>query len=108
MTVAQLCQQGEFTPLTLPNGDREISSVYVGDLLSWVMSRAPADSAWITIMSNQNILAVATLCDTACIILAEGVDPDHGVLRLAEEKGVNLLKSEHSASDIAVTIKGLL
>ena len=108
MTVAQLGQQAGFTPLTLPRGDREIGGVYIGDLLSWVMGRAPADAAWITIMSNQNIVAVATLCDSACVILAEGVDPDDGVLALATEKGVNLLKSEHSAYQIAVALKGLL
>lgn len=32
--------------------DREITSVYCGDLLSIVMGRAPADSAWVTMMGN--------------------------------------------------------
>ena len=34
--------------------DREIKDCYIGDLLSWVMGRAPADSAWLTVMGNIN------------------------------------------------------
>ena len=45
-----LCEQ--FEVVTLPDKDREIDGVYVGDLLSWVMGRAQSGNAWITIMSN--------------------------------------------------------
>ena len=82
--------------------------MYIGDLLSWVMGRAGADQAWITIMSNRNIVAVATLADTACIILAEGVIPDEGVAGLAAEKGVNILLSPHSAYDTALRLRDAL
>ena len=79
MTVNQLAGCG-FKTIALPDGDREINGVYIGDLLSWVMGRAQADNAWITIMSNINILAVASLADTACIILAEGVEVAQDVI----------------------------
>ena len=79
MTVRELAKNLCLTVHALPDGDREISGVYIGDLLSWVMGRADTDEAWITIMSNRNIVAVATLADTACILLAEGVVPDEGV-----------------------------
>lgn len=108
MTVRQLAETAGFVPLALPDGDREISGVYIGDLLSWVMGRACEGDAWITIMSNQNIVAVATLCDTACIVLAEGVDPDDGVTELALQKGVNILKSQHSAYDTALLLRQYL
>ena len=92
---------GGFTALTLPDPDREIKGVYIGDLLSWVMGRAKCDDAWITIMSNINTVAVATLADTACIILAESVVPQEDVLKTAESRGVNVLSSELSAYGIA-------
>ena len=79
MTVNDLLLNENFSAITLPNGEREISDVYIGDLLSWVMGRAKADDAWITIMSNVNILAVASLADTACIILAEGVTVEEDI-----------------------------
>ena len=52
---------------------REISKPFNCDLLSIAMSKAPADCAWVTVMGNVNTLAVATLADVACIILAENV-----------------------------------
>jgi BioD-like phosphotransacetylase family protein len=57
-------------------GEREATGCYAGDLLSRVMGRACAGDAWITIMSNVNVAAVASLADVACVILAEGVTPD--------------------------------
>ena len=108
MTVKQLIDSCGFTAAALPDGEREVSGVYIGDLLSWVMGRAGADEAWITIMSNRNIVAVATLADTACIILAEGVVPDEGVAELATEKGVNILQSDLSAYDIALRLRDAL
>ena len=101
MTVNELLTVGGFTALTLPDPDREIKGVYIGDLLSWVMGRAKCDDAWITIMSNINTVAVATLADTACIILAESVVPQEDVLKTAESRGVNVLSSELSAYGIA-------
>ena len=108
MTVQQLIDVCGFTAAALPQPDREISGVYIGDLLSWVMGRAGADEAWITIMSNRNIVAVATLADTACILLAEGVSPDEGVAELAAEKGVNILQSPDSAYRIAMRLRDAL
>ena len=43
---------------------------YAGDLLSWVMSHATAGDAWVTIMSNINVAAVASLTEVACVIFA--------------------------------------
>lgn len=108
MTVKQLIDVCGFTAAALPDPDREVSGVYIGDLLSWVMGRAGADEAWITIMSNRNIVAVATLADTACILLAEGVSPDEGVADLATEKGVNILQSDLSAYHIALRLRDAL
>ncbi len=108
MTVQEMAKTLGFTAHALPEGEREITGVYIGDLLSWVMGRAGADEAWITIMSNRNIVAVATLADTACILLAEGVKPDEGVAALAQDKGINLLTSPLSAYDTALRLSELL
>ena len=108
MTVRELMEKTGFTATALPEGDREITGVYIGDLLSWVMGRAQSGDAWITIMSNQNIVAVATLADTACIVLAEEVQPDEGVAELATQKGINLLCSPHSAYRTALLLRDAL
>ena len=101
MNVEQLIKATDLKAITLPCPEREVNGAYIGDLLSWVMGRASEDNAWITIMSNSNIVAVATLADVACIILAEGVIPDEGVADTALTRGVNLLSSDKGAYEIA-------
>ena len=108
MTVREVADKLNLTVHALPDGEREITGVYIGDLLSWVMGRAGADQAWITIMSNRNIVAVATLADTACILLAEGVAPDEGVAQLAADKGINLLTGHTGAYETALALSELL
>ena len=108
MTVNELLLNENFSAITLPNGDREISDVYIGDLLSWVMGRAKADDAWITIMSNVNILAVASLADTACIILAEGVTVDESIKATAVDKEINILSTDLSIYEAAISLNDML
>ena len=101
MTVTDLQNALSLTPVALPEGDREVEGVYIGDLLSWVMGRAQADNVWLTIMSNLNIVAVATLSDVSCIILCEGVTLEESVKNTAEAKGVNILATDKTAYDMA-------
>ena len=81
MTVRQMIDEMQLTPLTCPDPERVVTGGYVGDLLSWVMGRARSGQAWITIMSNINTVAVASLADVACVILAEGVTLPEDVQR---------------------------
>ena len=101
MKVSELTNLSDFKAITLPEPERDIVGAYAGDLLSWVMGRASEDNAWITIMSNSNVIAVATLTDVSCIILAESVMPDSGVAEIATAKGVNLISSSKSTYEIA-------
>ena len=108
MTVSELCARCGFNEITVTDGDREVSGAYIGDLLSWVMGRAEADCAWVTIMSNVNVIAVATLADVSCVILAEGVSLPLDVLSVARQKDVNVLGSELSAYGVAKLLAGVL
>lgn len=108
MTVKEFSESCGFSAISLPEPDREIEDCYIGDLLSWVMGRAKAGDAWITIMSNINIVAVATLADVACIILAEGVELDDKIVETARQKGVNILMSSESAYKIAIKLSDVL
>lgn len=68
------------------------------------MGRAKADCAWITIMTNINVCAVASLSDVACVILAENVEPDPPMLQAAEMRGINLYRSEKTAYELAALL----
>lgn len=108
MTVQALQEALGLKVFHLADGEREISGGYAGDLLSWVLGRAEAGTAWLTIMSNQNVAAVALMTDVACVILTEGVEPDPELLRRAEEKGVNLLGAGGDSFSVALRIGGVL
>ena len=70
------------------------------------MGRAEADNAWITIMTNVNIVAVAALADVSIVIIAEGAMPDEQVINTAGEKGINVVLSNMTAYETAVAING--
>ncbi len=108
MTVESLVALDGMTPLVLCEPKREIDGVYIGDLLSWVMGNASSGDVWITIMSNINILAVASLSDVSCIILAEGVALEQDVIITAREKGINIISSELSTFETAVLLSHFL
>ena len=108
MTVHELSGRLGLEVLCEPDPDREVTGGYTGDLLSWVMGNAESGDAWITIMSNNNIVAVAVLADPSCVILTEGVRPDPGVQELAEQKGINLFTTEESSFYIGAKVAALL
>ncbi len=108
MTVKQLADALALDAVCMPEADREVTGGYAGDLLSWVMGRANEGDAWVTIMSNVNIVAVATLADPACIILSEGVLPEDGVKEKAEGIGVNILKSKKDTFKLCAEISALI
>ena len=104
MTVNDLINTLDLEPLSLADGDREISGAYAGDLLSWVMGRACEGNVWVTIMTNINTVAVASLADVACVIFAENCEPDEGVVETALAKGVNLLRSPLKTYELCVAL----
>ena len=54
--------------------------------------------------ANITIVAVASLADTACIILAEGVTLDASVIETANAKGVNILAAGMPAYETAMAL----
>lgn len=108
MNVGELTERLGLRVFCMPQKERSITGGYAGDLLSWVMGRLEADHAWVTIMSNVNVVAVATLTDPACIILSEGVLPDEGMMEKALANGMNLLGTDLSTFDTCAHIASLL
>lgn len=108
MTITQLLKNTDLTPLVLADGSREISGVFCCDLLSVVMSKAFEDCAWITVMGNINSVAVASLDDMACIVLADGCAVDEVMLIKAKEQEINVLLSKEPIFETADTIHRLL
>ena len=94
--------------LTVFNGkdlpDGELGGCYIGDLLSLAMPKVQKNNVWITIQTNVNIVAVASLTEAGCIIIADGFEPEETALKKAQMQEVMILGSELSAYELA---KGL-
>lgn len=105
MKISELIEKAGLKLVTKENyEDKEIKNCYIGDLLSWVMGSAEQDCAWVTIMSNVNIVAVASLVDAACIIIAEeeGDEISEDAIERANEKGIVILSTEKTSYQVAV------
>ena len=87
--------------------DREYTRMFCCDLLSMAMANAPEDGVWVTVMGNRNVVAVASLADVACVVLAEGVEYDEDAIEAARGK-VTLLRSKEPVYETAVKIGALL
>ncbi len=84
--------------------ERDVSGAYCCDLLSWVIGRAQEGDALVTVMSNQNVIAVALMSDLPCVVLTEGVQPDANMLEKAESNGITVLSSSMPTYETAVKI----
>jgi len=105
MTIAELAGLGIYEVLN--EGDdlqREIEGVFCCDLLSVAMGRGKGNAAWVTVMGNVNTLAVLSLTDMACIILAEGTVMDETALKKAKEQGIAVFRTEEPVFETALGV----
>lgn len=108
MLVKEIIDKLELEVLNLADGEREVSGGYTGDLLSWVMGRAESHMMWVTIMTNVNILAVASLRDLPAVLIAEDAEIAPEIVAKAAEQEINLLRSPKSAYALCVGLGQLL
>ena len=108
MTVRNLIVPLQLETLCEGDLDRTVETGYCGDLLSWVMGRAPADSAWFTVMGNVNAIAVCVLADIACVILCENAALDEAARTRAETEGITVLRSPRDAYTLSIALSALL
>ena len=94
--------------LTLENDgnhhDTIISGLYCCDLLSIAMGNAPTDCVWVTVMNNINSLAVASLAECACIVLASGVAVEPAFLAKAAEQGITVFSTKLPVFEAALKV----
>lgn len=86
------------------SNDLKVENVYICDLLSWVMSHAQKGDAWITVLTNVNVPAVAMMTDVACVIIPEGIEVEELTLKKANENAITIISSQHSAFEICKRI----
>ena len=81
--------------------DKELSGVYICDLLSWVMSHGKKNDVWITVQTHSNIIAVATLLELGCIIVPDDIEVEEDTLKKADDEDIAVFQSSLSAYQLA-------
>ncbi len=110
LKVGQLAENENFVVQNMSEEGKmaEIENIYCCDLLSIAMSKMPEKAAWVTVMSNLNTLAVASLTDTACVILAEAVTVDENMMAKATAQGITVLWTKLPIYEATQIIRGLM
>ena len=108
MNAKNLAEKLDLEILSMPCPEKEVCGAYVGDLLSWVMGRAEAGCVWATIMTNVNVVAVASLVDAAITVICEGCEVPDDIVKTAADKGVNLVRTSLPAYKFCVELSKLI
>lgn len=87
--------------------EREVEGCYIGDLMSLAMTGVDEGMVWVTIQTNINVAAVASLSDAACVIIADSAIPDEATVTKANELGLPLLTTEMTAYETAKALASL-
>lgn len=84
--------------------NKQVTGVYACDLLSHAMAKVNQGDAWITVHTNLNVIAVASLTDCACVIIPESIDIEELTIERANEKAVVILSCSKSSAHICYEI----
>jgi len=106
MTIEELIKEidGKILTEITDMNELKVENVYICDLLSWVMSHAQKGDAWITVLTNVNVPAVALMTDVACVIIPEGIEVPELTLKKANENAITIISSQYSAFEISKRI----
>ncbi len=104
-TLQTIASCDDFTLITpMPDPGRTISKPFCCDLLSIAMGKACENACWVTVMANVNTLAVASLTDVSCIVLAEGTQFDDTTLQKAVSEGIVVFTTSLPVFDAALKV----
>lgn len=80
--------------------EAEVNGIYIGDMMSWVLSHASKGNVWITVCNHVNIVAVACLTEISCIVLAEGIIPEVSTIARANLEAIPILGSSLNSVEL--------
>ncbi len=93
MTVKELIENMGLRALSQFD-DREITGVFVSDMLSDVMAGAKSGNLWVTVQTHKSIVPAANLVDVAAVIITSGKEVPQETIDLASKHNIAILWSE--------------
>ena len=91
----------------VPVPGAEVSSAYVGDLLSDVMGHAGDDSVLITVQNHLNTIAVCTLAGIRVIVICHGRPVSSDMAEAAKREEVAIVVTQMSQYAAALALSEL-
>ena len=73
--------------------NQEIKTACGSDMMSAVLAFVKDQSVLLTGLVNPQVVRTAEMMDMACIVFVRGKVPDDSIIRLAEQRGITLLKT---------------
>lgn len=93
MTTRDLIEKLGLEPLSKFE-HREITGVFVSDMLSDVMAGAQTGNLWLTIQTHKNIVPAANLVDVSAVLVAGGKSVPQDTIDLASKYNIAILSSK--------------
>lgn len=89
MKLSVLAEKLELKPVT-PLCDKDISGVYISDMVSDVIANAKAGNLLVTVQIHNNVIAAANLVDIAGIVVTQGKLPADDVQKMAAKAQITI------------------
>ena len=103
MKLAELAQKLELKTVTR-SFDKEISGVYISDMVSDVIANAKAGNLLVTVQIHNNVIAAANLVDLSGIIVTQGKLPADDVVKMAEKAEIPIFSTDLNRWQVATKL----
>ncbi len=106
-SINDLISSGGAKAEMIEDGNRMITGGFATDLLSHAIGNASSGDAWLTVLTNPNITAPASIADVSCIIVCDSTPVTDALKAKCEVMGISLLSSEMPITDLSVFLYNL-
>jgi len=103
MKLQQIADKLELEKLT-PVFDKEVTGVYISDMVSDVIANAKAGNLLVTVQVHANALAAANLVDVCGIVVAQGKKPADDVIKMAVKAEISIFATALSRWQVATKL----
>ena len=79
---------------------RDVSGVFVSDMLSDVMAGAKSGNLWITVQTHKSIVPAANLVDVSAVIIPNGKSVPADTIELANRHNIAILSTDLMTFDL--------
>ena len=103
MNIKELATKLELTSVT-PLFERNVSGVYISDMVSDVIANAKAGNVLVTVLVHVNVVAAANLVDLCAIIVTQGKKPAPDVVAMATKAEITILTTDMTRWQLATRL----